>query len=114
MFGLSGLASPTVIACPALQPGGEMDFTPSPRVRELRDRIADFMERHVIPAEREIVAQADLVRPGVPYPPALVPIRQKAKAEGLWNLFLPDEEHGAGLQNWEDGLLCERMGWRLG
>ena len=90
-----------------------MDFTPSPRVRELRDRIADFMERHVIPAEREITGQADLVRAGVPYPPALVPIRRKAKAEGLWNLFLPDEEYGAGLQNWEYGILCELMGRSL-
>ena len=90
-----------------------MDFTPSPRVRELRDRIAGFIERWVDPVEAEIVAQADHIRPGVPYPPALVPLRQKAKAEGLWNLFLPDAEHGAGLTNWEYGILCERMGRSL-
>jgi acyl-CoA dehydrogenase len=90
-----------------------MDFTPSPKVRELRDRIAEFMDRHIHPAEPEIVAQADMIRPGVPYPPALVPLRRKAKAEGLWNLFLPDAEYGAGLKNWEYGILCELMGRSL-
>ena len=78
-----------------------MDFNPSPTVRELKTRIAAFMERHIFPAEAEILAQNDDIRPGVPYPPALLPIRQRAKAEGLWNLFLPDKEYGAGLTNWE-------------
>src|SRR5262247_2731896 len=87
-----------------------MDFTPSPRVEELRHRIAEFMDRWIYPVEAEIAGQADLVRPGVPYPPALLPLRAKAKAEGLWNLFLPDEEYGAGLKNWEYGILCELMG----
>jgi acyl-CoA dehydrogenase len=87
-----------------------MDFNPSPTVRELKTRIAAFMERHVYPAEAEILAQGDDIRPGVPYPPALLPIRQRAKAEGLWNLFLPDREYGAGLTNWEYGILCELMG----
>ncbi len=42
-------------------------------------------------------------------------MRERAKAEGLWNLFLPDEEHGPGLTNWEYGMLCEDMGrWRRG
>src|SRR5947207_14036225 len=90
-----------------------MDFEPSPRVGELRDRIAEFMDRHIYPAEPEIAAQADLIRPGVPYPPALVTLRKRAKAEGLWNLFLPDEEYGAGLKNWEYGILCELMGRSL-
>jgi len=90
-----------------------MDFEPSPRVRELRDRIAEFMDRHIYPAEAEIAAEADLVRPGLPYPPTLLPIRQKARAAGLWNLFLPDEEYGAGLKNWEYGILCELMGRSL-
>ena len=87
-----------------------MDFNPSPTVRELKTRIAAFMERHIFPAEAEILAQNDDIRPGVPYPPALLPIRQRAKAEGLWNLFLPDKEYGAGLTNWEYGILCELMG----
>ena len=90
-----------------------MDFTPSPKVQELKQRIVDFMERHVAPVEAEIAHQADEVRPGVPYPPALLPLRRKAKAEGLWNLFLPDAEYGAGLTNWEYGILCEQMGRSL-
>jgi acyl-CoA dehydrogenase len=90
-----------------------MDFTPSPRVRELDARIAAFLDEHVYPHEAEIAAEADLIRPGVAYPPALVALRARAKREGLWNLFLPDEEYGAGLKNWEYGILCERMGRSL-
>ena len=50
------------------------------------------------------------VAPGVPYPQNLVAVREKAKSEGLWNLFMPDERFGPGLKNWEYGLLCEEMG----
>jgi len=50
------------------------------------------------------------VRAGVAYPEILIDLREQAKAEGLWNLFLPDEEHGPGLTHWEYGLLCEEMG----
>src|SRR5262245_2913088 len=87
-----------------------MDFTPSPRVKALRDQVVEFLERHVYPVEAELTHDADLIRPGVAYPPRLVEIRKRAKAEGLWNLFLPDAEHGAGLTNWEYGILCEQMG----
>src|SRR5437867_13176490 len=87
-----------------------MDFTPSPRVEELQARITDFMDRHVYPAEPTIAAEIDLIRSGVPYPPSLVTIRRMAKAAGLWNLFLPDEKYGAGLKNWEYGMLAEIMG----
>src|SRR5215813_13214977 len=87
-----------------------MDFTPSPRVKALRDQVVDFLERHVYPVESELAHDADLIRPGVAYPPRLVEIRKRAKAEGLWNLFLPDAEYGAGLTNWEYGILCEQMG----
>ena len=50
------------------------------------------------------------VGPGVPYPPILVAVRERARADGLWNLFMPDERFGPGLKNWEYGLLCEEMG----
>jgi acyl-CoA dehydrogenase len=90
-----------------------MDFTPSPRVENLRRRIVEFMEQHVYPAEAAALAEAGLVRAGVPYPPTVAALRAKAKAEGLWNLFLPDAEHGAGLTNWEYGILCEEMGRSL-
>jgi len=90
-----------------------MDFTPSPRVVELKARISEFMDRHIYPAEPTIAAEIDLIRAGVPYPPSLVAIRRMAKAAGLWNLFLPDAEHGAGLTNWEYGMLAELMGRSL-
>jgi acyl-CoA dehydrogenase len=88
-----------------------MDFTPSPQVSELRERVLDFMDREIYPVEREAMEALDEeVAPGVPYPQILVEIREKAKAEGLWNLFMPDERFGPGLENWEYGLLCEEMG----
>ena len=87
-----------------------MDFAPSPKVEELRRRIDAFMDRWVYPVEQQTAHESELVRPGVPYPPSVVEMRRKAKADGLWNLFLPDEEYGAGLKNWEYGMLCERMG----
>ena len=91
-----------------------MDFAPSPRVEELRGRIAAFLDEHLYPVEMEALqALDDEVGPGVPYPRILVELRERAKADGLWNLFLPGEEHGAGLTNWEYGMLCEEMGKSL-
>src|SRR3954453_20485999 len=88
-----------------------MDFSPSPRVEELRGRIDAFLDEHVYPVELEALKALDEeVRPGVPYPRILVELRERAKAEGLWNLFLPDERYGPGLTNWEYGMLCEQMG----
>jgi acyl-CoA dehydrogenase len=88
-----------------------MDFTPSPEVATLRERVLDFMDEHVYPAEREIMeALDDEVGPGVPYPANLTAIRAKAREDGLWNLFMPDRRFGPGLANWEYGLLCEEMG----
>ncbi|HEX8742923.1 MAG TPA: acyl-CoA dehydrogenase family protein [Thermoleophilaceae bacterium] len=88
-----------------------MDFSPSQRVEELEARIDAFLEEHYYPHELEIFNELDEeVGPGVPYPKRLVELRERAKAEGLWNLFLPDEEHGPGLTNWEYGMICEAMG----
>ena len=88
-----------------------MDFRPSDRVASLLERVRAFSEEHVMPHESELLTALDEeVRPGVPYPAQLVEIRERAKAEGLWNLFLPDEEYGPGLTNWEYGMLCEEMG----
>ena len=88
-----------------------MDFAPSDRVTELSERIGAFLDEHVYPVEMETLQALDSeVGPGVPYPKILVEIRDKAKAEGLWNLFLPDDRFGPGLTNWEYGMLCELMG----
>src|SRR5918995_4431458 len=88
-----------------------MDFNPSSEVESLRERIEAFMAEHVFPVEAEAIqAIDDEVKPGVAYPEILVEIRARAREQGLWNLFLPDDEYGAGLSNWEYGILCEQMG----
>jgi acyl-CoA dehydrogenase len=88
-----------------------MDFSPGERLDGLRDRVRAFMDEHVYPIEAEAMAALDEeVRPGVAYPEIIVELRERARSEGLWNLFLPDEADGAGLTNWEYGLLCEEMG----
>jgi len=69
------------------------------------------MDAEIYPQEREIMEALDEeVGGGVPYPANLAAVREKAKGEGLWNLFMPDERFGPGLANWEYGLLCEEMG----
>jgi acyl-CoA dehydrogenase len=88
-----------------------MDFTPSPEVADLRERVLDFLDDEYYPIERELMEAIDAeVGPGVPYPANLTALREKAKSQGLWNLFMPDERFGPGLKNWEYGLLCEEMG----
>src|SRR3954452_17497190 len=88
-----------------------MDFAPSDRVAELLERVRAFMEEHVDPVEAESMKALDEeVRAGVAYPQILVELRERAKAEDLWNLFMPDERYGPGLTNWEYGMLCEQMG----
>ncbi|MEL6963482.1 MAG: acyl-CoA dehydrogenase family protein [Pseudomonadota bacterium] len=87
-----------------------MDFGYSSRVEDLRTRLEAFMEQHVIPA---IPAWEHEVAAGV-YPPSMIgPLKQEAKALGLWNLFLPDlEEHepGTKLSNLDYAPLAEIMG----
>jgi len=89
-----------------------VDFTPSAQVEELQGRIRAFMDEHVAPREAELLAALDAeVRDGVPYPRGLVEIRERARAEGLWNLFMPDPfGEGDDLSNLEYGMLCETMG----
>jgi len=88
-----------------------MDFEAGSEVEGLLERVRSFMGEHIYPREAELhQALDDEVKAGVPYPVALVEIREQAKAAGLWNLFLPDEEYGAGLNNWQYAFLCEEMG----
>jgi acyl-CoA dehydrogenase len=88
-----------------------MDFEPGPEITALRDRVRSFMDEHIYPREAELHEALDReVGEGVPYPKALVEIRQQARGEGLWNLFMPEEEYGAGLNNWQYAILCEEMG----
>jgi len=88
-----------------------MDFAPGPRLEELREQIRSFMGEYLYPVEAEAMAALDdEVKPGVAYPEIIVEMRERAREQGLWNLFMPNEEHGIGLTNWEYGLLCEEMG----
>ena len=90
-----------------------MDFSLSPRAEEYRDRLAAFLTEVVNPAE-EIYAQ-QVKEIGDPHasPPIMNELKTQARARGLWNLFLPDSEHGAGLTNTEYAPLCELMGRSL-
>jgi acyl-CoA dehydrogenase len=93
-----------------------MDFTPTPQVESLLERIREFNEEHVYPAEMELLKALDeevTVDTPRAYSEGLVELRERAKADGLWNLFMPDERYGAGLSNWEYGMLCEEMGRSL-
>ena len=93
-----------------------MDFTPTPQVESLLERIREFNEEHVYPIEMELLKALDeevTVETPRAYPEGLVELRERAKADGLWNLFMPDERYGAGLTNWEYGMLCEEMGRSL-
>jgi acyl-CoA dehydrogenase len=86
-----------------------MDFTLSPRAQDLQQRLQAFMDRHVYPAEAEFKAELD--RHGRWHePPVMERLKALAKAEGLWNLFLPDPVHGAGLSNVDYAPLAEIMG----
>ncbi|VTJ91090.1 Hypothetical predicted protein [Marmota monax] len=86
-------------------------------VRELYDRLQRFMEQRVYPVEPELQrhqASADRWSPS----PLIEDLKEKAKAEGLWNLFLPletdpEKKYGAGLTNMEYAHLCEVMGTSL-
>jgi acyl-CoA dehydrogenase len=90
-----------------------MDFSHSEKVRDLQERITQFMENHVYPAEplyhKELEENR---RAGNPWQvtKVLEELKKKAKAADLWNLFLPHSEHGAGLTNLEYAPLCEIMG----
>ncbi len=87
-----------------------MDFAHSPKARRFIERVAAFMADHVIPAEAEHRRQ--LKTGALPWnqPPVMEELKAKAKAAGLWNLFLPDEEHGAGLSNVDYAPLAELTG----
>ena len=87
-----------------------MDFALSPKVKELQQRVAAFMDQHVYPIEKAV--DAEMNTPGKEHiePEILKEVRRKSKAAGLWNLFIPDEEYGKGLKVAEYAPLCEIMG----
>ncbi len=86
-----------------------MNFEYSPKVQQLRKKLHGFLDEHIYPNEKlyyQQIGQGDRWRPV----PILEELKPKARAAGLWNLFLPESEYGAGLTNLEYAPLCEIMG----
>lgn len=85
-----------------------MDFEFSGKVKELQRRLRAFMDEHIYPNEQRCHDEVERNRW---LPPCVIEeLKPKARAAGLWNLFLPDGEHGAGLTNLEYAPLAEIMG----
>ncbi len=90
-----------------------MDFDYSPRQREWMSRVGDFIQQNIVPAEATYGQQMeDARKKGNPWivVPVVEELKAKAKKQGLWNLFLNESEHGAGLTNLEYAPLAELMG----
>jgi alkylation response protein AidB-like acyl-CoA dehydrogenase len=90
-----------------------MDLTPSDASKELAKRIEAFVEQRVLPLEADLLAVDRPEAERWSEPAAVRALKQEAKSQGLWNLFLPDAELGAGLSNLDYAPLAERMGRSL-
>ncbi len=86
-----------------------MFFEFSDKAKALQEQLKAFMDKHIYPNEGEFFRQ---LNEGDRWKviPLLEKLKEKARAEGLWNLFLPESEYGAGLTNYEYAPLCEIMG----
>ncbi|MFI0776024.1 acyl-CoA dehydrogenase family protein [Streptomyces sp. NPDC021212] len=87
-----------------------MDFAFDARTEELRAKLLTFMDEHVHPAEA--IAGEQRAKLGSPWetPPVVEELKAEARKQGLWNLFLPDSEYGAGLTNLQYAPLAEITG----
>jgi acyl-CoA dehydrogenase len=87
-----------------------MDFEPSQRCREFKERLTAFMDEHIYPAEE--VYERQLRESGDPHhqPAIMEELKVRAREAGLWNMFLPDPDHGAGLSNADYAPLAEILG----
>ncbi|MCY0893340.1 MAG: acyl-CoA dehydrogenase family protein [Acidibacillus sp.] len=91
-----------------------MDFSYSDKVKRLQEKLNEFMNDYVYPNEQVYDEQVNAhTNRFEAVPPIMEELKAKAKASGLWNLFLPDSEYGAGLTNVEYAPLCEIMGRSL-
>lgn len=87
-----------------------MDFEYSDRAKELQARLAEFMESHVYPAEPVFAEQVATQEDAHAQPAVMEQLKKEARSRGLWNLFMPNKEYGAGLTNLEYAPLAEIMG----
>jgi acyl-CoA dehydrogenase len=87
-----------------------MDFQPSERCSEFKERLTAFMDEHIYPAEP--VYERQLLDSGDPHhqPAIMEELKKRAREAGLWNMFLPDAAHGAGLSNSDYAPLAEILG----
>jgi acyl-CoA dehydrogenase len=85
-----------------------VNFEFSDKVKNLQGRLQAFLDEHIYPNEQRFHDEIDRNR----WSPTRIveELKPKARAAGLWNLFMPDSEHGAGLANLEYAPLCEMMG----
>lgn len=90
-----------------------MNFSYSTKVQELQQRLNNFMEEYIYPNEKLYAEQVEAMNRWDGVPPIMEELKAKAKEKGLWNLFLPESELGAGLTNTEYAPLCEIMGRSL-
>jgi acyl-CoA dehydrogenase len=87
-----------------------MEFEYSKKTKMYMEQLSDFMNKHVVPNEQVFVDQLNSGPTRWQIPPIMEELKAKARERGLWNLFLPESERGAGLTNLEYAPLCEIMG----
>jgi len=87
-----------------------VDFEHSRKSQELQEKLLDFMDNHIYPNERTYVDQMMAQEDVHVMPPVMEQLKKEARSRGLWNLFLPNPEHGAGLNNLDYAPLAEIMG----
>ncbi|MFN2425544.1 MAG: acyl-CoA dehydrogenase family protein [Candidatus Binatia bacterium] len=87
-----------------------MHFEYSAKTRDLMSRLQAFMDEHIYPNEEAVGEQVDAGPTRWKPIPLIEELKPKARKAGLWNLFLPESEYGAGLTNLEYAPLCEIMG----
>jgi acyl-CoA dehydrogenase len=87
-----------------------VDFHFSARTKRYLEQLGAFMDAHVLPNESKYVEQLAASISRWTIPPIMEELKAKARGQGLWNLFLPESEFGAGLPNVEYAPLCELMG----
>ena len=91
-----------------------MEFEYSDRTKQLKGHLEAFMDEHIYPNEQVYIDQLNEGNSRWKEIPILEELKAKAREAGLWNLFLPESERGAGLTNLEYAPLCEvmgRVGW---
>ena len=87
-----------------------MEFEYSKKTKMYTEQLADFMTKYIYPNEKVFHDQLNAAPTRWQIPPIMEELKATARERGLWNLFLPESERGAGLTNLEYAPLCEIMG----